>query len=95
MIGECGGIRLKQGRGVEIVASYADQFYAGAAAVTRAKFGRGEVSYFGVCSEKPMVEAFVEGEVKRMSGRLKSESLPGRVHVARRGGVLDRAELSG
>jgi beta-galactosidase len=34
-----------------VLAKYADQFYIGAAAVTRARRGHGTVTYCGVCSE--------------------------------------------
>jgi beta-galactosidase len=72
--------------GTEVLATYADQFYAGAAAVTRSRLGKGAVSYFGVCSEPPLVEAFVESLAKSIgSERLQATMLPSRVQVLRRG----------
>jgi beta-galactosidase len=74
------------GRGTDVVATYADQFYAGSAAVTRARFGKGAVNYFGVCSEQGLVDAFVESLAKSIGReRLRGQVLPGRVQVLRRG----------
>ncbi|MGD0464932.1 MAG: beta-galactosidase [Tepidisphaeraceae bacterium] len=72
--------------GTEVLATYADQFYAGAAAVTRSRLGKGAVSYFGVCSEQPLVDAFVESLAKSIGPeRLRAQMMPSRVHVLRRG----------
>jgi beta-galactosidase len=72
------GDQLIAESGTEVLATYADQFYAAAAAITRKTFGAGIVSYFGVFSEPPLVEAFV----KQALGR---EPLPNRVHILQRG----------
>jgi beta-galactosidase len=69
-----------------VLGTYADQFYAGAAAITRAKLGKGTVSYFGVFSEQPLVDAFVESVAKSIgSERLQSQIFPERMQVLRRG----------
>ncbi|MGD0541274.1 MAG: Beta-galactosidase C-terminal domain, partial [Tepidisphaeraceae bacterium] len=50
------------------------------------RLGKGAVSYFGVCSEPPLVEAFVESLAKSIgSERLQATMLPSRVQVLRRG----------
>jgi beta-galactosidase len=64
--------------GTKVLATYADQFYAGAAAITQAKFANGIVNYFGVFSEPPLVEAFVQSLLNR-------PALPARVQIQRRG----------
>jgi beta-galactosidase len=80
------GDQLTPKAGAEVLATYSDQFYAGAAAVTRAKLGKGTVSYFGTFSEQPLIDAFVESLAKFIGpGRLQSQTLPGRVQVLRRG----------
>ncbi len=80
------GDQIAPKAGTEVLATYADQFYAGAAAVTRSRLGQGTVSYFGVCSEGPLVDAFVESLAKSIgSERLRSKTLPSRVQVLRRG----------
>ncbi len=80
------GDQLMPNRGTEIIATYADQFYAGAAAVTRARVEKGTVNYFGVCSEQGLVDAFVESLAKSIGReRLRGQVLPGRVQVLRRG----------
>jgi beta-galactosidase len=80
------GEQLIPNKGTEVLATYADQFYAGAPAITRTKHGSGVVSYFGVFSEQPLVDAFVES----LAGSLPREKLnwqlvPSRVQVLKRG----------
>jgi beta-galactosidase len=84
------GDQVMPSKGTETIAKYADQFYAGAAAVTRAKFGNGVVNYFGVCSEQGLVDAFVESLGKSIGKsigieRSRGNILPQRVQVLRRG----------
>jgi beta-galactosidase len=80
------GDQVTPGSGTETLATYADQFYAGAAAVTRRRLGGGTVSYFGVFSEQPLVDAFVESLARIIgSNRLAPRTVPGRVQVLRRG----------
>lgn len=80
------GDQLTPHPGTEVLATYADQFYAGAAAVTRAKCGKGSVNYFGVFSEQPLVDAFVESLARQIGpDRLQSQPVPTRVQVLRRG----------
>jgi beta-galactosidase len=80
------GDQLIPNAGTDVLATYGDQFYAGAPAITRAKFGKGTVSYFGVYSEQPLVDAFVESLAKFIGpNRLESQVLPERMQVLRRG----------
>jgi beta-galactosidase len=80
------GDQLKPNPGTQVLATYADQFYAGAPAITRAQFGKGTVSYFGAFSEQPLVDAFVESLAKFIGPeRLQSQILPSRMQVLRRG----------
>ncbi|HEX4055011.1 MAG TPA: beta-galactosidase [Tepidisphaeraceae bacterium] len=80
------GDQVTPNSGTEVLATYADQFYAGAAAVTRSRLGKGTVSYFGVFSEQPLVDAFVESLAKSIGpGRLSPRMIPNRVQVLRRG----------
>jgi beta-galactosidase len=66
-----------------VVAKYADQFYAGAAAVTQQRHELGTVTYCGVCSEAPFVEALID-KIAPMAG-LTVAKLPWRVQILRRG----------
>jgi beta-galactosidase len=80
------GDQIKPNSGTQVLATYVDQFYAGAAAVTRTKLGKGTVSYFGVFSEQPLIDAFVESLSKSIPPeRLSPRMTPSRVQVLRRG----------
>jgi beta-galactosidase len=80
------GDQLTANFGTDVLAKYSDQFYAGAAAITRAQIGKGTVSYFGAFSEQPLVDAFVESTAKFIGrDRLQSQILPSRMQVLRRG----------
>jgi beta-galactosidase len=65
------------------IAKYADQFYAGAAAVIQNKYQGGVVTYCGVFGE----EAFTDALVERIAAQAKLTvtPLPPRVHLLRRG----------
>ena len=67
----------------KVIARYADQFYAGAAAVTRCGRGKGQVIYCGVCAERPFVESLVEKIA--IAWKLKTTQLPYRTQLIRRG----------
>jgi beta-galactosidase len=67
----------------KVLAKYADQFYAGAAAVIQRKHGQGVVTYCGVHGEASFVDALVE-DLAEQAG-LKGAPLPPRVHVLKRG----------
>lgn len=67
----------------KVVAKYADQFYAGAAAVVRCGRGKGAITYCGVHAERPFVEALVEKLAT--AAKLPVATLPWRVHHVRRG----------
>ncbi len=78
--------QIKPGPGAQVLATYADQFYAGAPAITRTVQGKGSVTYFGACSEPPLVEAFVQSFAKTLGpDRLAAQPLSSRVQVLRRG----------
>jgi beta-galactosidase len=80
------GDQLIPNKGTQVLATYDDQFYAGAAAITRARFGKGSVSYFGVFSEQPLVDAFVESLARQIPrDRLDWQLVPSRVQVLKRG----------
>ena len=51
--------QLTAKEGTQVLATYADQFYAGKPAITRRTMDKGSVSYFGVFSEQPLIDAFV------------------------------------
>jgi beta-galactosidase len=65
------------------IAKYADQFYAGAAAVIQNKYQGGVVTYCGVFGE----EAFTDALAERIAtqAKLAVTPLPPRVHLLRRG----------
>jgi len=80
------GDQLKAYAGTKVLASYADQFYAGASAITHRKSGRGSASYFGVYSDQSLVDDFVQYLAKEIgSKRLSVKPLPTRVQILRRG----------
>jgi beta-galactosidase len=80
------GDQLVPNPGTEVLATYADQFYAGAAAITQNELDRGTVSYFGVFSEPPLVEQFTQSLARSIgTERVNFEALPNRVRVLRRG----------
>jgi beta-galactosidase len=80
------GEQVMPNKGTEVLATYADQFYAGAAAITRTNHGKGTVSYFGVFSEQPLVDAFVESLVGSLPReKLNWKLVPSRVQVLKRG----------
>ncbi len=74
---------LYAGEDAKVVAKYADQFYAGAAAVVRCGRGKGQVFYCGVHAERPFLEALVEKLAA--VAKLKTTPLPHRVHLIHRG----------
>jgi beta-galactosidase len=80
------GDQLTANKGTEVLVTYTDQFYAGAAAITRAKHGKGTVSYFGVFSEQPLVDTFVQSLAGSLSReRLNWQPVLSRVQVLKRG----------
>ncbi|HEX8523941.1 MAG TPA: beta-galactosidase [Tepidisphaeraceae bacterium] len=66
-----------------VLARYADQFYAGAAAVTQCKYQGGTVTYCGVHGEQPFCDALMERLAAQSNLRLVP--LPPRVQLVRRG----------
>jgi beta-galactosidase len=79
------GEQISPAADTQVLATYADQFYAGAAAITQRKMDQGTISYFGVFSEPPLVDAFVESLAKKIGLIKKDALLPTRVQVLRRG----------
>jgi beta-galactosidase len=67
----------------KVLARYADQFYAGAAAVIQRKHGRGTVTYCGAYAEQSLCEAIIDRIA--MSAKLAVTPLPPRVQLLRRG----------
>jgi beta-galactosidase len=65
------------------LAKYADQFYAGAAAVIQNKYQGGVVTYCGVYGEEGLTNALAERIATQ--AKLATTPLPARVHVVRRG----------
>ena len=59
---------LEPGEGTAAIAWHADQFYAGGAAATNRKMGRGTVTYIGTDSEAGGLEAQLMREVFRRAG---------------------------
>ena len=59
------GDQLQAGPGTRVLAEYADQFYAGSAAVTQCGHGKGIVTYCGVCTEMAIHRALVEKLARR------------------------------
>jgi beta-galactosidase len=68
----------------KVLAKYADQFYASAAAVIQNKHGKGLVTYCGVYAESALVNALME-KLARQS-KLDVTVLPARVHLLERDG---------
>ncbi len=67
------------------IAKYADQFYAGAAAVTRAKRGSGTVTYCGVYAERAFYRALLERLAHDVD--LRVQPLPPRTQMLKRDGM--------
>lgn len=65
------------------LAKYADQFYAGAAAVIQKKHENGLVTYCGVYGEEAFTEALAEKLATQ--SKVPMTAMPSRVHLLRRG----------
>ena len=72
-------------KGTRTIGRYADQFYAGTAAITQNSFGKGIVTYCGVAAEAALYESLIESLAKQAD--LPMTMLPDRVHVIRREGI--------
>jgi beta-galactosidase len=66
-----------------VIARYADQFYAGTAAVVQRHHGLGTATYCGVYPQDDFIEALMQ-QLARTSG-LPVKHLPSRVHLMKRG----------
>ncbi len=69
--------------GTRVLATYADQFYAEAAAVIYRRHGVGSVTYCGVAGEQPLIDALVE-KLAAKAG-LPVRPMPKRVRILKRG----------
>jgi beta-galactosidase len=76
---------LKPGAGTETWARYSNQFYAGGAAVTHRRLGKGSVTYVGVHTRDGRLEREVVREVYRRAG-LATADYPQGVYVDWRDG---------
>jgi beta-galactosidase len=76
---------LKPSPGTETLAAYSNQFYAGAAAVTYRRLGKGSVTYIGVHTRDGRLEREVLREVYRRAG-IKTADYPQGVYVDWRDG---------
>ncbi len=72
--------------GTEVLATYADRFYAGKAAAVTRRLGKGSVSYIGVWTEDGELERRLLRDVYTRAG-VAVEELPKGVHVRFRDGV--------
>ena len=70
--------------GTKVLARYADQFYADAAAVIQKKHPKGTVTYCGVFAEQEFTSALTEQLARQFA--LPVTALPLRVQICRRGG---------
>jgi beta-galactosidase len=77
------GDMIRPDAGTQVLARYADQFYAGAPAVTQKKFHSGIVTYCGVYAEVPFIDALA-ARLARQS-HLPVAPLPPRVRLMHRG----------
>ncbi|NTV82115.1 MAG: beta-galactosidase, partial [Candidatus Aminicenantes bacterium] len=78
---------LKPGAGTETLAVYADQFYAGKAAVVTRRLGRGSVTYIGAATIEGDLERDVMRVVYERAGA-EPESYPPGVYVEWRDGFF-------
>jgi len=76
---------LKPADGTEVLAAYADQFYAGKAAAVTRKLGKGSVTYIGVESDDGLLERDLVRGVYRRAG-VAIEDLPKGVYLEWRDG---------
>ncbi len=77
------GDMVRPREGTHILARYADQFYAGAAAVTQNKYHAGCVTYCGTYAEAPFIDALAERLARQ--ARLPITPLPPRIRLMSRG----------
>jgi len=78
---------LKPAQGTEVLATYGDHFYAGKAAVTTRRLGRGTVTYMGVDTKDGRLEKRGLAEVYRRAGVAVEDYPPG-VYVEWRDGFF-------
>ena len=78
---------LEPGQGTETLAVYADQFYAGKAAVVTRPLGRGTVTYIGADSLDGSLEKDVIRAVYRRAG-VAIDDLPPGVYIEWRDGFF-------
>ncbi|MEL7237794.1 MAG: beta-galactosidase [Planctomycetota bacterium] len=77
--------QLQPEAGTRTLATYADQFYEGAVAVTQRDLGEGTVTYCGVYDEGSLTQSLARRVA--MAAGLEAVELPEKVRLIRRGGV--------
>jgi len=73
--------------GTEVLATYTDQYYAGKAAATTRRMGRGTVTFIGVATEDGMLERQLVRRVYEQAG-VKIEDFPGGIYMEWRDGFF-------
>lgn len=79
------GDQLSVDAGTDVLATYADQFYAGAPAATRRDLGAGGVTYCGVDGSVELLEALLRTTCARAA--IPARSLPTRTQLLDRDGL--------
>lgn len=80
--------------GTEMLATYADQFYAGQAAAVTRRLGKGTVTYIGVESKDGLLERELVRDVYRRAG-VAIENLPRGIYLEWRDGFFVAVNYSG
>jgi beta-galactosidase len=73
--------------GTEVLASYTDQYYSGAAAVTTRSLGKGTITYIGVSTDSGILERQIVRDTYTKAG-VKIEDLPKGVYMEWRDGFF-------
>lgn len=75
---------IEPGEGVEVLANYADQFYAGAPAVVQNRYGTGTATFVGAIDEGSLTDAVVEHVARQLD--LPVRVIPNRTKLFRMDG---------
>ena len=62
---------IEPGEGVEVLATYADQFYAGTPAVVQNLYGKGAVTHVGAVDEGSLADTVVEHVARQLNFPLR------------------------
>ena len=90
----CWGEILSPHKGTEVLATYADQFYAGKAAATFRKLGKGSVTFIGVSTIDGQLEREIVRGVYKKAG-VEIENLPKGVYMGWRDGLYVGVNYTG